>query len=192
MSKRRTAKSDELYKFYLEHSKYKMSKAEWMEMLKTWSTYYFNYLGQGGVFYMPIFMGIMRFKVINISKQQIDWNSSKKKYEEIHGKPWVKGDSLKDCFVYFSRGATIKKTFALDWDKRAANTSHMVLWRFEMSSRFQWKRLLKMFTDFPSLFQTFLENVYTRRHHKGYLLDNELPQNDKDRQRTELRTEDDN
>ena len=142
--------SHEFYKFYEERSEYKMTKKEWMQFMKSFSTNFFNYLCSGVTFVLPFNMGELSIRKINVNGKQINWNESKVKFAELHGRPWVKGDSLKNCFVYHP-GATKKETFHLNWDDRAGKVAYKRYWKFHISSRFQWKRILKMFTANPSM-----------------------------------------
>lgn len=159
MEKKKSFNSYDFYKYYLEHSEYKMSKKEWREMLKTYCTNFYDYLATGGVFILPYFLGEMLFQRIKVNGRQINWIESKKNYEKATGKVWKKGDPLGEHYVYFTKGATIKQTFMLDWDKRSANCQHLRYWTIHISSKHQWKRLLKKFTEQPALLQKLRERI---------------------------------
>lgn len=165
MDKRESFASGDFYKYYLEHSEFKMSKQEWTEMLHVYSNNLFNYLAGGGVFLLPFYLGELFMTKIKVNGRQINWNESKKKYTEVTGKKWVKGEDLTDYYVYHNTGATIKDTFIVDWDKRGANCQHLRYWTMTISSRHQWKRLLKKFTDEPGLLQRLHSRRYTYRQH---------------------------
>lgn len=148
-NQKKSVGSNELYKFYLEHSEYKISKAEWREFMKHFSTNFFNYLCNGVIHVLPFTMGELSLRKISINGKQINWNASKLKYKELTGKDWKKGDSLKDCYTYHE-GATKKDTFMLYWSQQASILKYQKYWKFHISSRYQWKRLLKFFTENPS------------------------------------------
>lgn len=156
---KQSVSSHDFYKFYLERSKYKMSKKEWMQFMKSFSTNFFNLLASGFNMVLPYYMGEMRIASIKINGRQVNWEASKSKYKELTGKQWVKGDSLKGCYVYHI-GATKKNTFHVKWLMHAANTKFERYWSFHMSSRYQWKRILKMFTEFPSLLHNLSDPKY--------------------------------
>jgi hypothetical protein len=149
----------EFYKFYLERSDYKMTKSEWMQFMKSFSTNFFNYLCSGVNHVLPFNMGEMRMTKIKVNGKQINWNESKLKFKELHGRTWVKGDPLKDCYVYHP-GATKKETFHLNWDDRAAKVAYKMYWKFHISSRYQWKRILRMFTEYPSMLNKLRDATY--------------------------------
>ncbi len=152
----------EFYKFYLERSEYKMSKSEWMQFMKSFSTNFFNYLCSGVTHVLPFNMGEMRMTKIKVNGKQINWNESKVKFAELHGREWKKGDPLKDCYVYHP-GATKKETFHLNWDDTVGRIAYKKYWKFHISSRYQWKRILKMFTATPSMLNNLRDGVYSNR-----------------------------
>ena len=159
MEKKKSATSHDFYKYYLEHSEYKLSKSEWTGMLKAYAFNFYNYLSNGGIFLLPFQLGEMLFYKIKVTGKQVNWEESKKAYEKATGKIWKKGDSLTDHFVYYTKGATIKETFTLDWDKRSANCQHLRYWTIRISNRHQWRRLLKKFTEQPGLLQKLHQRV---------------------------------
>ena len=158
MDKRESFASNDFYKYYLEHSEYKMSKKEWTEMLFTYSKNFFNYLAGGGVFLLPFYLGELMFVKIKTSGKQVNWNESKRRFLEATGKVWKKGNDLTPYYVYHT-GATLKETFTIQWDKRSAKCSHLRYWTITISSRYQWKRLLKNYTENPGLLQRLTSRI---------------------------------
>lgn len=173
MKKKESHASWDFYKYYLEHSEYKLSKAEWREMLKAYTFNFYNYLANGGIFLLPFFLGEMLFQRVKVNGKQVNYNASKNAYTEATGVKWQKGMDLTPYLVYHNVGATAKETFNLKWDKRSANCQHLRYWTIHISSKHQWKRILKMYTEQPGLLQKLQERT-TIKH------------NGKNRQRTEL------
>lgn len=167
MEKKESRASGDFYKYYLEHSEFKMTKTEWREMLKVYTFHFFNYLANGGIFLLPFFLGEMLFQRVKVNGKQVNYNESKKAYTEATGIQWKKGMDLTPYLVYHNVGATAKETFTLKWDKRSANCQHLRYWTIHISSKHQWKRLLKLYTEQPGLLQKLQERITKLRYAKN-------------------------
>lgn len=167
MEKRESRASSDFYKYYLKHSEYKMSKQEWTEMLFVYCRHFFDYLAGGGIFLLPFHLGELFMSKIKVNGKQINWNESKKRYTEATGEKWSKGKDLTPYYVYHNTGATFKETFSIEWDKRGANCQHLRYWTMTISSRHQWKRLLKKFTEEPGLLQKLSSRRHTYKNDKN-------------------------